>query len=369
MEFRDNTGVRRFFRIEDQLKIASNETLKDMQSKLDINEEDEAEFYRQLQLQIEENDRRLGKKTSDQRKRKLQTIARCEFILPEVIMSLQFSVCHLLALERKVFTHEWGWQSDRVGVYVISDLYNSKYKGQDKLLVIVWVVAQDGMRRGIFLKLLVKLEEHCNNVLVGSEIDYHRLIAQRSIDQNVQKVHRRSSNEKVVITLSKRNQPIEENGGVHSGKDNVARCNSYTDPHTLGRRPLAAVRQKLEVLEEGNDANELLASGRHGPDWLVGRRGDMAGSEKGPTTPQPCAADLKQITQELETKFNRKLQDKMAWMLKKLGEANSGMNIDVRNFCVTKSSDHDENGTPFASGTHTPGTEGTRGQGTEGNTI
>ncbi|KAL8145899.1 hypothetical protein AgCh_003872 [Apium graveolens] len=70
MEFRDNKGVRRFFRIEDQLKIASNETLKDMQSKLDINEEDEAEFYRQLQLQIEENDRRLGKKTRDQRKRK-----------------------------------------------------------------------------------------------------------------------------------------------------------------------------------------------------------------------------------------------------------------------------------------------------------
>ena len=41
-----------------------------MQSKLDINKKDEAEFYRQLQLQIEENDRRLGKKTRDQRKRK-----------------------------------------------------------------------------------------------------------------------------------------------------------------------------------------------------------------------------------------------------------------------------------------------------------
>ena len=70
------------------------------------------------------------------------------------------------------------------------------------------------------------------------------------------------------------------------------------------------------MLEEGNNANELLPSGRHGPDWLVGRRGDMTGSEKGPTTPQPSAADLKQITQELEAKFNRMLQDKMAWMLK-----------------------------------------------------
>ena len=70
MEFRDTNGVRRFFRIEDQIQIASNETLKEMQSKLDLNDEDEAEFHRQLQLQIEDNDRRLGKKTREQRQRK-----------------------------------------------------------------------------------------------------------------------------------------------------------------------------------------------------------------------------------------------------------------------------------------------------------
>ena len=70
MEFRDDKGVRRFFRIEDQLKIASNETLKEMQSKLDISDEDEAEFFRQLQLQIEENDKGLGKKTREQRRKR-----------------------------------------------------------------------------------------------------------------------------------------------------------------------------------------------------------------------------------------------------------------------------------------------------------
>ena len=70
MEFRDNKGVKRFFRLEDQLKIASNETLKEMQSKLDVNEEDEAEFYRQLQIQIEENNNKLGKKTREQRQKK-----------------------------------------------------------------------------------------------------------------------------------------------------------------------------------------------------------------------------------------------------------------------------------------------------------
>ena len=42
---------------------------------------------------------------------------------------------------------------------------------------------QDGMQREIFQKFLAKLEEHCEIVYIGSEIDYRRLIAQRSIDQ------------------------------------------------------------------------------------------------------------------------------------------------------------------------------------------
>ncbi|CAO2820736.1 unnamed protein product [Amaranthus hypochondriacus] len=42
---------------------------------------------------------------------------------------------------------------------------------------------QDGMQKEIFLKLVEKLEEHCQNVLIGSEIDYRRLISQSSINQ------------------------------------------------------------------------------------------------------------------------------------------------------------------------------------------
>ncbi|XP_052208974.1 uncharacterized protein C115.02c isoform X2 [Diospyros lotus] len=42
---------------------------------------------------------------------------------------------------------------------------------------------QDGMQREIFLKLVTKLDKHCENVLIGSEIDYRRFIAQRSIDR------------------------------------------------------------------------------------------------------------------------------------------------------------------------------------------
>lgn len=39
------------------------------------------------------------------------------------------------------------------------------------------------MQREIFLKFLAKLEDHCETVPVGSEIDYRRIIAQTSIDK------------------------------------------------------------------------------------------------------------------------------------------------------------------------------------------
>ncbi|PSS17771.1 Lactation elevated protein [Actinidia chinensis var. chinensis] len=42
---------------------------------------------------------------------------------------------------------------------------------------------QDGMQREIFLKFVRKLEEHCENVLIGSEVDYRRIIATESADK------------------------------------------------------------------------------------------------------------------------------------------------------------------------------------------
>ncbi|KAF5201916.1 Afg1-like atpase [Thalictrum thalictroides] len=43
---------------------------------------------------------------------------------------------------------------------------------------------QDGMQREIFLKLVAQMEEHCQNVLVGNEVDYRRLIAKRVVSQD-----------------------------------------------------------------------------------------------------------------------------------------------------------------------------------------
>ncbi|XP_041990677.1 putative ATPase N2B isoform X1 [Salvia splendens] len=42
---------------------------------------------------------------------------------------------------------------------------------------------QDGMQKEIFEELLAKMEDHCENVLIGSEIDYRRHIALSSSDQ------------------------------------------------------------------------------------------------------------------------------------------------------------------------------------------
>ncbi|KAK1365850.1 hypothetical protein POM88_041411 [Heracleum sosnowskyi] len=68
MEFKDKDICRRFFRMEDQLDKASNQTLKFMQSMLGDQDEEEKIFYRRLQVQIEENNSKRGKKTMPQRR-------------------------------------------------------------------------------------------------------------------------------------------------------------------------------------------------------------------------------------------------------------------------------------------------------------
>ena len=61
MEFRDEDGVRRFFRMRDQAPKADNDTLKFMQSKINLDDEEEAAFIRGLQRQININLDREGK--------------------------------------------------------------------------------------------------------------------------------------------------------------------------------------------------------------------------------------------------------------------------------------------------------------------
>ncbi|XP_063947022.1 uncharacterized protein LOC135151762 [Daucus carota subsp. sativus] len=117
------------------------------------------------------------------------------------------------------------------------------------------------------------------------------------------------------------------------------------------------------MLKEGNDADVMLPGGKHGADWLVGRKGTAVALEKIHAIPEPYVDELTaKITQnlenEMEAKVNRKVQENMAWLLKKLGEANPSMKFDIGDFCATFSSDQDENGTPITPATQTPGTQG-----------
>ncbi|KAL6579179.1 hypothetical protein OROMI_009395 [Orobanche minor] len=106
-------------------------------------------------------------------------------------------------------------------------------------------------------------------------------------------------------------------------EENAARRNSYADPHTLGRKTLAEVKEKL-VLREGGDADAVLLDGKHGPHWLVGRQGSLLALENTPAIPQPSADELtakitRDLESQMEAKVNRKVQENMTWFLKKLG--------------------------------------------------
>ncbi|WOG86504.1 hypothetical protein DCAR_0205715 [Daucus carota subsp. sativus] len=184
-------------------------------------------------------------------------------------------------------------------------------------------------------------------------------------------------------------------------EDNAARRNSFTETHTLGPQSLAQVRDKLKkkdpnqgepsdaqvyletrerktgrdykttkivdkrikrikrMMNQGRDPNLVVQRGKSkGRGWLLGRNGSRLGTSSStadPTTQDPYVLELtNQIRQNLETeledKVNRKVQENMAMLLKKLGEANPGMNLDVGNFCATISSEADGNGTPITDG-------------------
>ncbi|KAL6542596.1 hypothetical protein OROMI_024198 [Orobanche minor] len=157
------------------------------------------------------------------------------------------------------------------------------------------------------------------------------------------------------------------NEGVQSlAEENAARRNSYADPHTLGHKTLAEVKDKLsyhfriqtidEVLREGGDADAVLPDGKHGPDWLVGRQGSLLALENTPAIPQPSSDELtakitRDLESQMEAKVNRKVQENMTWFLKKLGEVNPTLKFDIGDFCATFSSDQDESVTPI---TQTP---------------
>ncbi|KAK1388207.1 hypothetical protein POM88_016385 [Heracleum sosnowskyi] len=115
--------------------------------------------------------------------------------------------------------------------------------------------------------------------------------------------------------------------------------------------------KKFEIKKKvaaGEDASELIANGKsHGQEWLKGRHGKTASlaSASAPVD-DPFLDDVtekikRDLEVELEAKVNKKVQDNMALFLKKLAEANPGLNLDIADCCATIPSEDDENATPF----------------------
>lgn len=130
------------------------------------------------------------------------------------------------------------------------------------------------------------------------------------------------------------------------------------------------MQDKIEkaIGEGGSDGvvQEMISDGKsHGPSWLIGRHTKSAEVSKyAPTTStyiQELAAKIreniadeveakvnKKVQNEFDAKVNQKVRENLTWVLKKLGEANPDMQIDVGDLCATVCSD---------------GTGGTRGTG------
>ena len=100
----------------------------------------------------------------------------------------------------------------------------------------------------------------------------------------------------------------------------------------------------------------------------MGRQGKTAASTETPVDPvtqstvEELHTKIAQLESEMEAKLyflnitlfvvNTKVQHNMAWLLKKLGEANPGLKVDItHDFCATVSSDGDQFGTPITPGT------------------
>ncbi|KAK1387542.1 hypothetical protein POM88_015720 [Heracleum sosnowskyi] len=137
---------------------------------------------------------------------------------------------------------------------------------------------------------------------------------------------------------------------------------TYKTNITEIKKRIIEIKKKVAV---GEDASELITNGKsHGQEWLKGRHGKTASlaSASAPVD-DPFLDDVtekikRDLEVELEAKVNKKVQDNMTLLLKKLAKANPGLNMDIVDYCATDCcatvpSEHDENATPFTVGTST----------------
>ncbi|KAL8149344.1 hypothetical protein AgCh_006382 [Apium graveolens] len=134
---------------------------------------------------------------------------------------------------------------------------------------------------------------------------------------------------------------------------------------TLDSTLLQEIKEKISTSEDPNE--ELLSDGKkHGPSWLHGRCPDavkgysstagstntyvqeLAGKIKQTLVSEVEASMIKKVQEEVDMQVNKKVQENMAWLLKKIADANPGITINHQDFSTT--SDNDNYLTPVTGG-------------------
>ncbi|KAL6582650.1 hypothetical protein OROMI_004728 [Orobanche minor] len=144
------------------------------------------------------------------------------------------------------------------------------------------------------------------------------------------------------------------------------------DPKKKYKTDTEAIKTKIEDIEkiitsngESDTTDQLFceAETSHGPTWLVGRH--VKPSKKKEKNiivyednfVQQLRLEIKEeLAAEMEEKLNKKVQENLRMVLKKLGEANPSFNLEVEELYTSNSSDG-ENGTPVTEVTPIEGTK------------
>ncbi|KAK1380690.1 hypothetical protein POM88_027434 [Heracleum sosnowskyi] len=134
-------------------------------------------------------------------------------------------------------------------------------------------------------------------------------------------------------------------------------CRIYKTNTTEIKKRIIEIKKKVAT---GEDASELIVNDKsHGREWPQGRHGKTASLASASAPVDDTFLDdvtekiKRDLEVELEANVNKKVQDNMMLLLKKLAEANPGLNLDIADYCATVPSEDDENATPFTVGTST----------------
>ncbi|KAL6522453.1 hypothetical protein OROMI_031608 [Orobanche minor] len=133
----------------------------------------------------------------------------------------------------------------------------------------------------------------------------------------------------------------ESNGALFVKTRKRKEGRGYMTAGKITKFIITKLKRLLVLISEG--VNELLLDGKaHGPSWLIGRCVNFGKCSTSGTIRQEVVEmeeKLKKVQEEVDAQVN-KVQENLTWVLKKLGEVNPSININLVELCRTISSNN-----------------------------